>query len=50
MRDYLISQGIDGNRLRARGYGDRVPVGSNATEEGKLQNRRVEFRIIEQGN
>lgn len=50
VRDYLISQGIDGNRLRARGYGDRVPMGSNDTEEGKLQNRRVEFRIIEQGN
>ena len=50
VRDFLISQGIDGSRLRARGYGDRVPMGSNDTEEGKLQNRRVEFRIKEQGN
>jgi len=50
VRDHLISQGIDGNRLRARGYGDRVPMGSNDTDDGKLQNRRVEFRIIEQGN
>ena len=49
VRDFLISQGVDGNRLRARGYGDRVPVANNETEQGKLQNRRVEFRIVEQG-
>ena len=49
VRAYLISQGIDGNRLTARGFGQRVPVVSNDSEVGRLQNRRVEFRIIEQG-
>ena len=49
VRAYLISQGIDGNRLTARGFGQRVPVVGNDSEMGRLQNRRVEFRIIEQG-
>lgn len=49
VRTYLITQGIDGNRLTARGFGQRVPVVSNDSEVGRLQNRRVEFRIIEQG-
>jgi outer membrane protein OmpA-like peptidoglycan-associated protein len=35
--------------MRAMGYGSRVPVATNSTPEGKEQNRRVEFRIIEQG-
>lgn len=46
---YIASQGIDANRMRAMGYGDRVPVQPNDTDGGRLQNRRVEFRIIEQG-
>ncbi len=46
---YIASQGIDPNRMRAMGYGDRVPVQPNDTDAGRLQNRRVEFRIIEQG-
>ena len=49
VRDYLVSQGIDIRRLRAMGYGDRVPVASNDTPDGREQNRRVEFRIIKQG-
>jgi OmpA-OmpF porin, OOP family len=46
---YLISQGIEPSRLRVRGYGDTVPVQKNNTEQGKQENRRVEFRIVEQG-
>ncbi len=43
---YLISKGIDGSRLTAKGYGESVPVGDNETDEGRAQNRRVEMRII----
>ena len=49
VRDYLVSQGIDTRRLRAMGYGDRIPVASNDNPAGREQNRRVEFRIIKQG-
>lgn len=45
--DYLISGGIEGARLTAIGYGDERPVASNATEEGRAQNRRIEFTIRE---
>ncbi len=46
---YLVSQGIDHHRLKARGFGETVPVKSNDTEAGKADNRRVEFRIVKQG-
>ena len=47
VRQYLINAGIDGNRLRAVGYGESQPIASNDTVEGMSQNRRVEFVIIE---
>lgn len=47
MRDYLIRHGIEASRLTARGYGERVPVASNDTPEGRQLNRRVELKILE---
>ena len=41
-RDYLISQGIDGDRIEAVGYGDERPIAPNTTEDGRQQNRRIE--------
>ena len=46
VRDYLISKGISGSRLTAKGYGEEQPIGDNSTESGQAQNRRVEFRIL----
>jgi len=43
--DYLASQGIDPSRLLPRGHGERYPVASNDTPEGREQNRRVELTI-----
>lgn len=43
VRNYLISKGIAADRLTAKGYGESQPVADNATEEGRLQNRRVEL-------
>ncbi|MCA9669098.1 MAG: OmpA family protein [Myxococcales bacterium] len=45
---YLITKGIEAERLQAKGYGQTKPVASNDTPEGKQQNRRVEFHIVEQ--
>ncbi|MEJ2428528.1 MAG: OmpA family protein [Deltaproteobacteria bacterium] len=42
--DYLVSKGINPERLQAKGYGSTRPVASNATEEGRAQNRRVELK------
>jgi outer membrane protein OmpA-like peptidoglycan-associated protein len=44
--DYLVSRGIEINRLEYKGYGLSQPVASNNTAEGRSQNRRVEFKII----
>ena len=44
----LIEHGIDADRLQAEGAGDRKPVASNKTPEGRAQNRRVEL-IIRKG-
>ena len=42
---YLVSKGIDPNRLKAVGYGEQFPVGDNATEEGRAQSRRSVVRV-----
>jgi len=44
--NYLIARGIAPERLRVRGVGASEPIASNATPEGRAQNRRVEIRII----
>jgi outer membrane protein OmpA-like peptidoglycan-associated protein len=45
--DYLIKQGILGDMLVARGYGETMPVAPNNTRRGREQNRRVAFTILE---
>jgi OmpA-OmpF porin, OOP family len=44
--DYLISQGIEADRLSAHGYGESKPIESNDTDEGRANNRRVEFTVL----
>ncbi|HJX58100.1 MAG TPA: OmpA family protein [Thiobacillus sp.] len=43
VRNYLVSKGVSADRLTVRGYGESRPVASNATREGRAQNRRVEL-------
>ncbi|WP_442264579.1 OmpA family protein [Tenacibaculum sp. ZS6-P6] len=42
----IIDEGIDKSRLKSEGFGQTKPIGSNETEEGKAQNRRVELRKL----
>lgn len=44
VREYLVSKGVAGRRLTAKGYGETHPVASNDTAEGRAKNRRVELR------
>ncbi|SEQ99157.1 OmpA family protein [Solimonas aquatica] len=46
VRQYLIGKGIDGSRLVTSGRGEFYPVASNASPEGRAENRRVEFKLI----
>ena len=43
--NYLVGKGVAGNRLTAVGYGKDHPVATNDTEEGRHQNRRIEFKV-----
>lgn len=46
--NWLKSHGVDGSRLESKGFGESKPIADNNTPEGKEQNRRVEFLIVEQ--
>lgn len=46
VRQYLVDKGIAAARLRAKGYGSTQPIATNDTEEGRQQNRRTEFEIL----
>jgi OmpA-OmpF porin, OOP family len=43
--DYLVKAGLPANRFTATGYGSTQPVAGNDTDEGKAQNRRIEFLV-----
>lgn len=45
--EYLVLQGIDRSRLTAKGYGMEQPIDTNDTEEGRANNRRTEFKVID---
>ncbi len=48
VKEALVSRGVAANRIVTRGYGDRHPVASNASEEGRRQNRRVEVVLSDE--
>src|SRR5690606_8830191 len=43
--DYLLAQGLGAMRLSSRGFGPGQPLASNASAEGRTQNRRVEVTL-----
>lgn len=45
VRNWLVQKGIASNRMRTVGRGENEPVASNATDEGRAENRRIEFYV-----
>ena len=45
VRKFLIKQGVAKDRMKAEGFGETVPIADNRTNDGRSQNRRVEFVI-----
>lgn len=45
--DALVAAGVDPSRLESKGYGDQYPVGDNATEDGRAQNRRIALLVTQ---
>lgn len=45
VRRYLIAEGVASYRLSAVGFGEAMPIATNATPEGRQQNRRVELEV-----
>lgn len=43
--DYMVKAGLPADRFTATGYGSTQPVATNDTDEGKAQNRRIEFTV-----
>ena len=43
--DYLVKAGLPANRFTPIGYGSTQPIASNDTEQGKAQNRRIDFVV-----
>jgi len=46
VKAYLVSMGVDEKRVYTEGKGETAPVASNATAEGRAQNRRVEVELV----
>ena len=46
VKAYLVSKGIERNRIYTEGKGETQPVASNATAEGRAKNRRVEVEVV----
>jgi outer membrane protein OmpA-like peptidoglycan-associated protein len=44
--NYLASQNVDARRFAVQGFGPSQPVASNATPDGRAQNRRVEIHLV----
>lgn len=42
---YLVNSGISGDNLTVKGYGESNPIADNSTEDGRIQNRRVEIKV-----
>ena len=46
VKAYLVSKGIEKNRVYTEGKGEKQPVADNKTSEGRAKNRRVEIEVV----
>lgn len=48
VKDYLVSKGADASKLMTKGMGEKDPIATNETENGKFRNRRIEFMVYDE--
>jgi OOP family OmpA-OmpF porin len=46
VKDYLVSKGVEKNRVYTEGKGEKQPVADNKTDEGRAKNRRTEIEVV----
>jgi len=46
VKEYLVSKGIEKNRVYTEGKGMKNPIASNSTAEGRAKNRRTEIEVV----
>ena len=46
VKAYLVSKGIEANRIYTEGKGKSQPIADNKTKEGRAKNRRVEIEVV----
>ena len=46
VKAYLVSKGIEANRIYTEGKGEKQPVADNRTRDGRAKNRRVEIEVV----
>ena len=46
VKAYLVSKGIEANRIYTEGKGESQPIADNKTKEGRAKNRRVEIEVV----
>ena len=46
VKAYLVSKGIEKNRVYTEGKGEKQPVADNKTAQGRAKNRRVELEVV----
>lgn len=47
VKEYMVGKGIDAGRVETRGAGPNEPVADNATDKGRQENRRIEFKLLQ---
>ncbi|MBA3477579.1 MAG: OmpA family protein, partial [Lautropia sp.] len=46
VKAYMVSKGIEANRIYTEGKGEKQPVADNKTRDGRAKNRRVEIEVV----
>jgi OOP family OmpA-OmpF porin len=46
VKKFLVSKGVEANRVYTEGKGEKSPVADNRTREGRAKNRRVEVEVV----
>jgi OOP family OmpA-OmpF porin len=44
VKTYLVNSGVDAKKIKVKAYGETMPIADNSTEEGRVLNRRVQFK------